>query len=416
MAAPANSKLFSPLVLGAFKLQHRVVLAPLTRNRATKSEKHPRTWYPDVLNVEYYIQRATPGGLLISEATPVSIQASGVPGIPGIFTDEQKEGWKKVVDAVHAKGSTFIMQLWHQGRNAHSRLTGTHTLSASAVPITDTWHRWWGHPTVDWEHPTVDWETPKAMTQDDIDKVKKEYLDAAMAAREVGFDGIEVHGANGYLPDQFLHSNVNKRTDAYGGSPEHRCRFLIELVTHLGRAIGFDRVGVRLSPFGFFNQTRGTERLNQWTYLCRELAALDVAYVHLIEPRFDEVLSEQDKLRALSSTSSINEPPPEFTREQLTLHPFRAALGKTPCIVAGGYNPSNCWEGIERGDHDAIAFGRYFTSNGDLVERLRTGMPLARYDRTRFYGPFPDNEIGYTIHLNQQYAAPDEAPQTSHGA
>ncbi|KAH9486841.1 Flavin oxidoreductase hxnT [Psilocybe cubensis] len=161
---------------------------------------------------------------------------------------------------------------------------------------------------------------------------------------------------------------------------------------------------------------------------------MGLAYVHLIEPRFDEVRSEQDKLRALASTTNDKKHGPEFTPEQLTLYPFRQALGTTPCMVAGGYNPSNCWEGIERvrllfyiqiaflmvismtqGDHDAIAFGRYFTSNADLVERLRTGMPLYRYDRTRFYGPFPDNEVGYTVHHRREFASANETPQTSHG-
>ncbi|KAF8168449.1 putative 12-oxophytodienoate reductase [Crassisporium funariophilum] len=399
---PSNSKLFTPVVLGALKLDHRVILAPLTRNRGTKSSKCPRTWYPDELNVEYYTQRATHGGLLITEATPISIQASGMLGVPGIFTSEQKAGWKKVVDSVHDRGSLIVMQLWHQGRNTHSRVTGTHTLSASSIPITDTQHRWDGIP-------TEDWEVPRAMTLEDIEMVKKEYADAALVAREVGFDGIEVHGANGYLPDQFLHSNVNIRTDSYGGTPENRCRFLLQVVMELGKAIGVDRVGVRLSPFGFFNQTRGSDRIYQWSYLCKELSSLGVAYVHLIEPRFDEIRSEQDKLQELETHTDLSQ-------EQLTLRPFRIALGSTPCVVAGGYNPSNCWEGIEQGEHDAIAFGRYFCSNADLVNKLRTGKPLARYDRSRFYGPFYDNEIGYTVHPNQTFAAPDEAPQTSHGA
>uniref|UniRef100_A0A8H7Y899 NADH:flavin oxidoreductase/NADH oxidase N-terminal domain-containing protein n=2 Tax=Psilocybe cubensis TaxID=181762 RepID=A0A8H7Y899_PSICU len=378
------------------------------------------------------------------EATPTSIQASGVDGVPGIFTDEQQLGWKKVVDAVHQKGGLFVMQckllsksalkplivvidisslVWHQGRNTHSLRTGIHTISSSAVPITDTKF-----------NKVIDWETPKAMTQDDINKVKLEYVHAAKAARAAGFDGIEIHAANGYLPEQFLHSNINHRTDSYGGSPENRCRFLLELTTDIGIAIGFDKVAVRLSPFGFFNQTRGTQRLYQWTYLCKELSTMGLAYVHLIEPRFDEVRSEQDKLRALASTTNDKKHGPEFTPEQLTLYPFRQALGTTPCMVAGGYNPSNCWEGIERvrllfyiqiaflmvismtqGDHDAIAFGRYFTSNADLVERLRTGMPLYRYDRTRFYGPFPDNEVGYTVHHRREFASANETPQTSHG-
>ncbi|KAF8170389.1 hypothetical protein BJ912DRAFT_997481 [Pholiota molesta] len=404
---PEKSRLFAPASFGAFKLKHRVILAPLTRNRATKSQEHEKTWFPDDLNVEFYSECATDGGLMVTEATPISIQASGLPGVPGIFTDEQKAGWKRVVEAVHEKGGIFLMQLWHQGRKTHSIVTGMQTLSASAVPITDSQYRWGG------VH-TLDWEVPKAMTQEDINAVKIEYVDAAKSAREAGFDGIEVHGANGYLPDQFLHSNINVRTDSYGGSPENRCRFLLELVTELGNIIGFDRVGVRLSPFGFFNQTRGKKRLFQWTYLCKELSGLNLAYVHLIEPRFDEVRTEQDKLRDLTSDTSENEQP-EFTKDQLTLRPFREALGNTPCIVAGGYNYSNCWEGIERGDYDAIAFGRYFTSNLDLVEKLRTGKPFAKYDRSKFYGPFPDNAIGYTVHPNQELAAPDEAPQTSHG-
>lgn len=286
-----------------------------------------------------------------------------MPGVPGIFTEEQKEGWRKVVDAVHAKGGIMVMQcmclpicnpsasnssfaVWHQGRNTHSRMTGQPPVSASAVPITDSVHRWG-------EIPSTSWETPKAMTQGDIDRVKGEYVAAALSAREVGFDGIELHAANGYLPDQFMHSNINQRTDAYGGSPEKRCRFLLELASDLGQAVGFDRVGVRLAPFGFFNQTRGNERIKQWKYACRELAALDVAYVHLIEPRFDEVRSEQDKLRDLTSAAGAengNDDPP-FTEDQLNLKLFRAELGNTPCIVAGGYNFSNCWAGIEEVRH-----------------------------------------------------------------
>ncbi|KAH9486842.1 Flavin oxidoreductase hxnT [Psilocybe cubensis] len=182
------------------------------------------------------------------EATPTSIQASGVDGVPGIFTDEQQLGWKKVVDAVHQKGGLFVMQckllsksalkplivvidisslVWHQGRNTHSLRTGIHTISSSAVPITDTKF-----------NKVIDWETPKAMTQDDINKVKLEYVHAAKAARAAGFDGIEIHAANG---------NINHRTDSYGGSPENRCRFLLELTTDIGIAIGFDKVAVRLS-------------------------------------------------------------------------------------------------------------------------------------------------------------------------
>ncbi|EPQ53164.1 NADPH dehydrogenase [Gloeophyllum trabeum ATCC 11539] len=385
---PSQSKLFAPLVLGNLSLSHRIVLAPLTRNRASSSEAHKNTWVPNELNTLYYYQRATPGGLLISEATPISRRASGSLGVPGIYTLEQCQGWASITKAVHDKQGFIFCQLWHQGRAAHSRLTGLEPWSSSAVPI-QTLHRAKGYD-------PAPFDTPHSMTYDEIQEVHQEYITAARNAIASGFDGVEVHACNGYLPDQFHHSNINVRMDEYSGSPEARCRFTIELAQKLCDAIGSDKVGVRLAPFGLYNETRGDDRRHQWTYLCSALSKLEVAYVHLIEPRFDEWRSEGEKLELLHRSD---------TKEEVSLRPYREAIrSPTKCIVAGGYHPGNCWEGVEKGEHDAVAFGRWFVSNPDLVERLRTGKPLYRYDRSLFYGPFDNNEIGYTVHLSREFA------------
>ncbi|TFK51431.1 FMN-linked oxidoreductase [Heliocybe sulcata] len=382
--------LFAPLHLGSIVLSHRVVLAPLTRNRAEPSETYDNTWFPTGLNVLYYSERATQGGLLISEATPVSRRASGLPGVPGIYTPEQCEGWAKVTCAVHKKRAFIFCQLWHQGRVTHSRLTSLEPWSASAVPIEESLHNSKGLD-------PVPYDVPHPMSVSEIQETHQEYVNAARNAISSGFDGVEVHAGNGYLPDQFHHSNINVRTDAYGGTPEKRCRFTIELVKKLCAEVGKARVGVRLSPFGLFNETRGEDRQEQWTYLCRELSKLGIAYIHLIEPRFDEWRSESQKLDFLQHYKAIG--------EEVSLRPYRKVmLPPTKCIVAGGYHPGNCWEGVERGDHDAVAFGRFFISNPDLVDRLRTGKRLYRYERSLFYGPFGKKEIGYTVHLNREFA------------
>ncbi|KZT30306.1 FMN-linked oxidoreductase [Neolentinus lepideus HHB14362 ss-1] len=340
----ASTSLFAPLHLGSILLSHRVVLAPLTRNRARPSETYINTWVPTELNVSYYSERATPGGLLISEATPVSRRASGTLGIPGIFTPEQCEGWAKVTRVVHEKQGFIFCQLWHQGRTTHSRLTGLETWSASAIPIQETPHLSKGLD-------PVPQDVPHAMSLSDIQETHQEYVSAAQNAIASGFDGVEVHGANGYLPDQFHHSNVNVRTDEYGGTPEKRCRFTIELVEKLCRAVGKDKVGVRLSPFGLFNETRGEDRQRQWTYLCGKLSELGIAYIHLIEPRFDEWRTEAQKLDWLLHRAD--------TREEASLRPYRAAIQPpTACIVAGGYHPGNCWEGVEK-----VRLFRMFLSN-----------------------------------------------------
>ncbi|WVW84317.1 hypothetical protein I302_106351 [Kwoniella bestiolae CBS 10118] len=392
MTKTLDVDIWTPIKIGDCRLTHRVVLAPLTRNRGSASEKHPLTWVPNDLMKKYYVERATPGGLLITEATPVSVRASGLFGIPGNFTDEQLEGWRFIVSAVHEKGGFIFSQLWHQGRTTHSALIGgQQPQSSSNVPMQGTfgWNGFEARP----------FEVPKPMSKDDIIDTQNDFVNAAKNAISAGFDGIEIHAGNGYLFDQFLHSNINTRTDEYGGSIENRCRFVLETVEKLCKAIGASKVAVRLTPFGMlFGQTFGENRLEQWSYLCRELSKFGLAYVHLVEPRFDELKSASEKQETLKDMLTDGE-------EEVSLKPFRNALGPdTPLISAGGFGPENANEGLGNGTSDLVAFGRYFVANPDLVARLKSGEPLYKWDRSRFYGPFEDNEIGYTVFPHREFA------------
>ncbi|WWC69842.1 uncharacterized protein I206_103785 [Kwoniella pini CBS 10737] len=384
--------IWTPIQIGDCHLAHRAVLAPLTRNRGTRSVEDEHTWVPNELMKTYYTERATPGGLLITEATPVSIRASGLYGIPGNFTEEQQKGWKTIVSAVHTKGGYIFNQLWHQGRTTHSALIGDKTPeSSSNVPIDGTfqWNGFSARP----------YEVPVAMTKKAILDTQDDFVQAAKNAMAVGFDGIEIHGGNGYLFDQFLHSNINTRTDDYGGSIENRCRFIIETVEKLCNAIGPSKVAIRLTPFGLFGQTYGSDRLQQWSYLCGQLGKFGLAYVHLIEPRFDELKSAYEKQSALKDMV-------EQGVEEVSLRPFRKALGEsTPIVTAGGFGPQNMNDGIKNGVSDLVAFGRYFVANPDLIDRLKSKKPLYKWDRSRFYGPFDDNEFGYTVFGERELAS-----------
>lgn len=205
---------------------------------------------------------------------------------------------------------------------------------------------------------------------------------------DIGFDGIEIHGANGYLPEQFLSSNINKRTDEYGGTPEKRCRFVLELMDELAKTVGEENLAIRLSPFGLFNQTRGEQRVETWGHLCRELKSRQprLSYVSFIEPRYEQIFSEAEKAKFLKS----------WGLPHVDLSVFRKIWGDTPFFSTGGFDDTNSWGVVESGKYDALLYGRYFVSNPDLVERLRNGWPLAKYDRSRFYGPFEDPVVGYT--------------------
>ncbi|KAI1213967.1 FMN-linked oxidoreductase [Annulohypoxylon truncatum] len=372
----SQSKLFQPLAIadGKITLKHRIVLAPLTRNRGTPysestPEKPNRIWVPNNLMVDYYSQRATDGGLLISEAIPPSLEGNATPGVPGLFIPEQAEGWKKVVDAVHAKGGYMYAQLWHAGRANIPQLT------AYPPPHSTTPVKFVDYP-------------PIEMTVSKIKSTIQDYCNAARLALKAGFDGIEIHGANGYLPEQFLSSNINHRTDEYGGTPEKRCKFVLELMGELAKVVGQENLSIRLSPFGLFNQTRSTQRLETWSHLCREIKANHpkLSYVSFIEPRFELIYTEAEKQKFLDS----------WGLPDISLEPFRKIFGETPLFSGGGWNDKNSWGVLESGAYDALVYGRYFISNPDLVEKLRRGLPLSHYDRSTFYGPLEDNSVGYT--------------------
>ncbi|KAJ6017725.1 Flavin oxidoreductase hxnT [Penicillium sp. IBT 35674x] len=389
-----KSALFQPLAIanGGITLSHRIVHAPLTRNRGVPEkpistpEAPNRVWIPGDLMVEYYAQRATDGGLMISEGIPPSLESNGMPGVPGLFTPEQVAGWKRVVDAVHAKGGIIYCQLWHAGRATIPQMTGSPAVSCgtrprNATPIPPVGStEYFSVPYAD--HPPIELSVPH------IKQTIQDYCKAAKAAMEIGFDGVEIHSGNGYLPEQFLSSNINKRTDAYGGSPEKRCLFVFELMDEVAKTIGEQNLAIRLSPFGLFNQARGEQRVETWTHLCEGLKKSHptLSYVSFIEPRYEQILSESEKDGFLQS----------WGLKDVTLDRFRKIFGTTPFFSAGGFDDTNSWGIVESGKYDALLYGRYFISNPDLVDRLRKGLPLAPYDRTRFYGPFEDNEFHYT--------------------
>ncbi|RGP78984.1 hypothetical protein FLONG3_2890 [Fusarium longipes] len=393
--AGSNSKLFTPLDIanGKIHLKHRIVHAPLTRNRGTPlnaestAENPNRVWLPNDLMAEYYSQRATDGGLIISEGLPPSLEGNGMPGVPGIFLPEQVQGWKKVVDAVHAKGGYIYAQLWHSGRANIPQLTGTPIVAPSSVP--------WDDPNETFAYPPPHTSTPVKiadyppveMTVEKIKNTIGDYVNAAKNAIEAGFDGVEVHGGNGYLPEQFLSSNINKRTDHYGGSAEKRCNFVLELMDELAKTVGQDNLAIRLTPFGLFNQARGEQRVETWGHLCRELKSRlpHLSYVSFVEPRYEQIFSEDEKQQFLGS----------WGLPTVDLSLFRNIFADTPFFTAGGFNNVNSWGVLESGRYDGIIYGRYFISNPDLVQRLQNGWPLQSYDRSTFYGPFEDNAAGY---------------------
>jgi 2,4-dienoyl-CoA reductase-like NADH-dependent reductase (Old Yellow Enzyme family) len=393
-----DSAIFTPLIIanGRIELAHRIIMAPMTRNRGVPLylTKPNRAWGHDELGVMYYKQRATRGGLIITEGIYPSVEASASPCVPGLFLDEQSEGWTNVVNAVHAKGGFIYAQLWHAGRSCLPHFTGAPALCPSATPFEGDLESRYPPPDDDSGAPGCGPRIklrdfpPKEMTHDDIRRIIAAYVDAAKRGVErCGFDGIEVHGGNGYLVEQFLSTNINKRTDAYGGSVEGYCRFPIELMTALARAVGGENVAIRLSPFGLFNQSYGENRVEIWSHLCHKLKAKipNMSYIHFIEPRFEQIIDTASKDSYLRSLSG-----------DISLTTLREIMSNTPFIVSGGYNDTNIWNVIESGNADAISFGRYFTSNPDLVDRLRTGKQLSKYDRETFYYTKP-RERGYTV-------------------
>jgi N-ethylmaleimide reductase len=360
-------KLFSPLRVGPYQLKHRVVMAPLTRMRAEKPSLAPRP-----LNAEYYGQRATPGGLIIAEATPVMPTGHGNPGVPGVYTDAQMAGWRRVVDTVHAKGGLIFLQLWHVGRVSHSSLQpgGALPVSCSAVPISADLK------TMTADGKPASYETPRALETSEVADVVEGFRQAARNALACGFDGVEIHGANGYLIEQFLQSKTNLRTDRYGGSIENRARLLMEITHAVIEVWGANRVGVRLTPYGIANDSGEAEPMPLYSHVVEALNPLGLAYLHFIEPR--------------SSGAGRAEVNHQNVPSAMVL--FRS-VWRGVLITAGGFTGEAAEAAIAEGHADAIAFGRIFISNPDLPRRLREGLPLTPYNRATFYG---GEEAGYT--------------------
>jgi N-ethylmaleimide reductase len=371
--------LFSPLQVGPYLLNHRIVMAPLTRMRADKESFAPRP-----LNAEYYGQRATPGGLIIAEASPVMSTGRGNAGTPGIYSDRQIEGWRDVVNAVHDKGGVIFLQLWHVGRVSHSSFQpgGALPVAPSAVPISETLK------TMTADGKVVCYETPRALETGEIAGVIDSFRQAAINARAAGFDGVEIHGANGYLIEQFLQSHTNLRTDRYGGSIENRARLLMEIAYAVIEVWGADRVGVRLSPYGVANDSGEADPMPLYSHVIRSLDPLGLAYLHFIEPRSSGAGRAEVNHQNVPSAMVLFRP-----------------IWRGVLISAGGFTGETAEAAIADGHADAIAFGRIFISNPDLPRRLSEGFPLTPYNRATFYG---GGETGYTDYA--VYDEPERAP------
>lgn len=350
--------LFDAFSLGPITLKNRIVMAPLTRNRADADH------IPTPIMAEYYAQRATVG-LIVTEGTSPSPNGLGYPRMPGLFDARHVAAWRLITDAVHAQGGKIFVQLMHTGRASHSvnMPAGAEVVSSTSAALAgDMWTDALGM-----QAPTA----PRAMTDADITAAIAEHVQAATLAIEAGFDGVELHGANGYLIEQFLNANVNTRTDAWGGSAEARNRFALEVAKATVTAIGADRVGIRLSPFGAFNGTGPFDGVDaQYVALATALGALKLAYLHLVDH------------------SSMGAPvvPAEFKRA------VRAAFGGA-LIASGGFDKARAEQVLAAGEADLVAFGRPALANPDLVARMASDLPLNPPDFTTFYTP---GEKGYT--------------------
>lgn len=351
--------LFTPFQLGSITMQNRIVMAPMTRARAGKER------VPNELMAEYYCQRAS-AGLIITEATSISEAAIGWVNNPGIYNQTQTDGWRRVVHAVHRHHAPLFMQLWHCGRASHSSFQPDHQppFSASAIKLQgDMIHTPLGK---------APYETPRAMTAADIQQTLKDYRRASENAKSAGFDGIEIHGANGYLIDQFLQTNTNHRSDAYGGSVENRARFLMDVLDTVCQVWPADRVGVRISPNGMFNDMGHPEFRQTFLYVAEQLNSLGLAYLHVM-----------DGLGF--GFHGYGEP--------MTMAEFRPVFdGPLMCNV--GYTQATAESALASGQTDLVAFGRPFIANPDLVQRFAHGWPLAEEAPVKVWYSF--DETGYT--------------------
>lgn len=355
-------QLFTPVRCGALNLRNRIVMAPMTRSRAT------REGLATDLMREYYAQRGR-AGLIVSEGIVVSRQGAAYPRVPGLYSEEQAASWSPVLDAVHAEGGMLVAQLWHVGRQSHSSAQpdGRPPWGPSPIPIRGQQFR-----TADGRVP---YETPRELSPADIRRVIGDYADAAALAMEAGFDGVELHGANGYLIDQFLHGGSNQRTDAYGGSISNRARLLFELIGAVTARVPADRVGVRLSPASTWMDVTDPQKTELFTHVVRGLSKRGLAYLHLVEPEAGGP--------GTGGSEQISVTTGEFVR-----------MFGGQVISTGNHHARSAEAALEAGCA-AVGFGRAFIAHPDLPHRLRHGLPLAEPDRKTMYAGGAE---GYTTY------------------
>ncbi|WP_019561031.1 alkene reductase [Caldimonas manganoxidans] len=362
--------LYDPLQAGDLFLANRVVMAPLTRNRAPRGVPHD-------LHVTYYTQRAS-AGLIVSEGTAISPMAQGYAQVPGLYTAEQLAGWRRVTEAVHAAGGRIVVQLWHVGRVSHTSLLPDGQAPVAPSALQAQTRTYLIGPDGQGSFQPV--SAPRALRIDELPALVADYARAARAAvEEAGFDGVEIHAANGYLLDQFLKTGANQRTDAYGGTIENRARLLLEVTRAVAEAIGPGRTGIRLSPITPANDIVDADPQPLFEHVVRALAPLGLAFLHLIE----------------GATGGPRELPDRPFDFDALRRAYRNAGGRGAWIVNNGYDKTLAEAAVAQGRADAVAFGRLFISNPDLVRRLREGAPLNAWDVKTFYGGGAQGYIDY---------------------
>ena len=353
------ASLFDPIKLGSLELPNRIIMAPLTRGRGTRAH------VPTPLMAEYYSQRAS-AGLIISEATGISQQGLGWPYAPGLWNDEQVRAWQTVTDAVHGAGGRIVAQLWHMGRLVHPDfLGGDKPVSASATTAPDSAHTYEG------KKPYAE---ARPLQADEIPALLEDYRRAARNALEAGFDGVQIHAANGYLIDEFLRDNSNFRTDQYGGSVENRTRLLREVVEAVAGIVGADRTGVRLSPNGAIQGVDDSHQEDLFTAAAACLAPVGIAFLEMREPGYEGTFGK-------AKTAPV-------------APAMKAAFGG-PMILNSDYDGASGQAELDKGVADAIAFGRTFIANPDLPHRIRQGIPLAKDHAETWYSQGPEGYVDY---------------------
>ena len=365
-------KLFSPVTLGSLELKNRIVMAPLTRQRAGKDA------IPSPSARLYYEQRAE-AGLIVSEGTCISAEAIGDRRLPGIWTEEQISAWREITKAVHDRSGKIIAQLWHTGRASHPKLQpgGAPAVAPSAIAIA-------GNRVLDDE--VIPSAVPRALETDEIPRVVADYARAAVNALSAGFDGVELHGANGYLIDEFLQDGTNQRTDKYGGSIDNRINFLREVLDATVGAIGADRVALRLSPSSMFQSMHDSNPYELWAQVLAAVEPYDLAFLHIVEPGISGSESHRSHAEGIDSA---------WVRER-----YAGRL-----IAAGRYERESAEAAVESGRLDAVAFGRLFLPNPDLVTRFREDAPLSPLDRDTRYTAYDEGYIDQPSFKAQQFLA-----------